>query len=111
MAETKQNATIYQGEYKILRFTLEDDFDPTDIPLYYRIAQQAQSATKVLVERDAITNDGNVVSVPLESEDTEGLREGDWYHELYLVDTPDRRSVLATGILTIIAAQAAKHEE
>lgn len=116
MAATDQDASIYQGEARTLRFTLTNaagaSYDPTGIDLFYRIAREAGSRSKVAYSRDGgITNAGAVVSVSLESDDTDELGAGDWYHELYEVENADDRHVLACGTLTVTAAQAARHTE
>lgn len=118
MPETSQNATIYRGgSYPDFTVELVDAagaaYDPTGIDLFYRIARQAgNTAAEVSLSRTtdpAITNDEDVVTIPLLTEVTEGLSSGSYYHELFMVDDDGERHVLMTGTLTVEKSQAARY--
>ena len=115
MAKTEQNARVKRGGSHNLRVGLTDENgDPLNlagITLHYRVARVASSSAPELVITDAdIGRDGSTAIIPLTTERTQQIPARRWYHELYMIDPEGERSVLMIGHLTVVSAQAAKHD-
>lgn len=115
MPAVNQNATIYRGgSYAIavpLKDASGDPLDTTGVDLFYRVAKQASSRSAVVSltrETDpAITNEADVVTIPLPTAKTKDLGRNIYYHELFMVEDGERH-VLMTGQLTVVQSQAAQ---
>lgn len=121
MATENQNATIKAGGSYKLEFQIDGEdgnpLDLTGLEIYYRAANKAHTSTPLLTvpnaaitrKEDATPGTPDVAVVPMKSADTEGLPDGDHYHEIYQVDAQGERFPLATGTLTVQHAQVAFH--
>lgn len=120
MVKVGQNATLYRGNRKILRYTITDEDnsnDPLDVTTYtLRFAVTITNSSGTPVEGAAViqldsTNQptqvvktdasSGVVDVILLAVDTIDLQPGEYYTELEGVDASGFTEVLATGTLTI----------
>lgn len=109
MAETRQDATIYRGTDNALVFTVADDADLAGEELVYTVARHPAGVAALVIERSAITHEGNEATVPIGDADSRALAPGVWFHELYTIEE-GTRLVLATGRLVVLPAQIARHE-
>lgn len=120
MVKVGQNATVYRGNRKILRFTIVDADNSNsalNVTTYtLRFAATITSASGDPVETAAViqidsTNDptqvvktdaaNGIVDVILVAADTSSLNPGEYYMELEGVDASSNTEVLATGTLTV----------
>ena len=120
MAKTAQDATLYRGNRKVLRYTVTDEDNsnaPLDITGYtIRWAATRTNASGNPIESGAVidlntTNDptqvvkttpaSGIVDVILLEADTTGLTPGSYYIELEGVDGSGNSEVFAVGTLTI----------
>ena len=107
MAKIKQDFEMYQGEDKLLTFAITDDADdPADLTsstatwmLAHKLALTNTVLTKITT--DGIVINGSNYEVTLLPSDTVGIEAGEFYHELRMVDSDGKESVVATGSATI----------
>ena len=120
MAKTDQNATVYRGNRKVLRYTVTDDDNAgaaLDITTYLmRWAATRTDASGDPIESGAVidlnstsnpsqvvktTPASGIVDVTLLEADTTSLTPGTYYIELEGVDASSNSEVFAVGTLTI----------
>lgn len=105
MALTGQNFVMHKGDDKILTFTITDATDVTGFSATWNMAVDAFS-TKLLTKTSGgggITFSGNKVLVTLDSANTKdsvtAIPEGNYYHELSLIDGSGKKNIAAIGIV------------
>ena len=125
MPSVNQNATIYRGADATIEITIVDSagdaLDLSSKEVVFRVANKARDVTKLLIEEPDITIASNVATIPITAAQSAELKvmprlneegsqdESDFYMECYLVES-GVVAVVTTGILTVKAAQAARHE-
>ena len=106
MAKTGQNATIYVGNYRELKFSIDDVLSVEDCTAYWAMAPTNTSVVNTLEKSSestpaGITLVGKIVTVILNSADTDDLEPGTYYHELRLVDADSKPSTPSIGTITV----------
>ncbi len=107
MGLTGQGFTMWKGDDKIIQFTIEDATDITGFSATWNVSVDVNS-TKLITKTSGgggITFDGNKVLIALAGSETKddvtSLPEGQYYHELELVDAQSKKTIAATGIIDL----------
>lgn len=95
MAQINQNFTKFKGDDFAINFTIEDVGDAEGFDASWKLDSTPQVVKTTAVD-GGITIEGNVVTVTLEKDDTVGLDDGVYTHELQLLDS-DEGGVVAHG--------------
>lgn len=122
MAKTAQDATVYQDNYWILRFTVVDEDtvgeparNVTNDRIYWSLARLSRDGEPLtddpILDYDStddpavvvkVTPLSGIVEVRLLAPTNEAIRPGDYYHELEVEDASGNPVVSATGTLTVL---------
>lgn len=119
MVKTNQNATVYAGNRKVLRFTVVDEDnsnDPLDLTaykVYFAMAKIGASSPRTadpLIDMNSVDDStqvvktdptNGVVDVILLAADTDLVKPDDYYIELEGEDPSGNTEVFAVGTLKI----------
>lgn len=108
MGKLLQNFTTWKGDYREIKFSIDDVVTAEGCTAEWAMASTEGGAaiiTKTTEDSPAtITISGKYVTVKLSPADTSSLTAGSYYHELRLVDTSTNPAVVATGTITLKAA-------
>lgn len=102
-----QNFTKWKGDDMLIVFTIEDVQSLTGYSAEWNVSVDPDS-TKLITKTNVsgITYDGNKVNVSVASAETNqnatNIPAGQYYHELQLVDPQGKKTVAATGIMTLL---------
>ncbi|MFA5567962.1 MAG: hypothetical protein WC972_04865 [Trueperaceae bacterium] len=103
--------SLYAGDTKSLAVEVKDDAgDPVSLDGVQKVRWQLGKAPNKapLIEKAlgaglAVTDSaGGAFVVSLDSEDTETLKPGDYYHEAEVIDADDNVSTVLAGTVTIL---------
>lgn len=109
MGKLTQNFTTWKGNYREIKFTIDDVASIEDADEVEWGMSVSESTAKLIHKTMAdlqITLSGKVVTVILEPEDTDedsGIAAGNYYHELRVVDGSGNPSTPAIGTVTLKA--------
>jgi len=108
MTTENQDFAIRQGESKDLDVTVTD-FEAGWDELTWSLATSNEAAGSLLEKTEGVgitvTSEGNgTLTIAIDSEDTENLAPGDYYHQLKIVDTLGNVSIVFCGTMTVIDA-------
>jgi len=111
MGKLDQNLTTWKGNYREIRFLIEDVVSVEDCTAAeWAMSETANSAaliTKKLTDNPvSITLSGKFVTVrlfPADTNQASGITAGNYYHELRLVDSAGNPSTPAIGTITLRA--------
>lgn len=106
MPAFNQNFELFQGVDKTIVFTETGSVNLTGSTITLILADEPNGTTALTLSGAAITLDstGAVISVVVADTDTVSLL-GEFYHELLAVDGSGNKTILATGLVLIHAAQ------
>lgn len=103
-----QNFTKWKGDDMLIVFTIEDVQSLTGYTAEWNLSVDTES-TKLLTKTSAggtITFEGNKAIVTVNSAETNqnvtAIPAGSYYHELQLIDPNGKKTVAATGTLTLL---------
>jgi hypothetical protein len=103
--------SMYAGDDKVLEAVVEDTsgtvVDITDIEVIrWKMAKTVRGpalVSKALGDGITLINGGEGrFDVALDGEDTEDLRQGDYYHEAEVIDSTGNVSTVFTGTISIL---------
>jgi hypothetical protein len=101
MTTTGQDFVVVAGDARTLRFTVEEHED-LDLLEATSLMWSAGGGPSLTADGDAVEAlEALVVVVRLLPEHTAGLVRGDYPYQLRVVDTQDRPSTLAEGVMTV----------
>jgi hypothetical protein len=98
MGLTNQNVEMWQGEDKVLRFTIEDAEDLAGATALWRLAPPRQPA---ILSKSVNIGSGNVIDVVLNSADTLDKASTTYKHQLRVTDAAGLRNKVAEGNLVL----------
>jgi hypothetical protein len=116
MPATDQNVQHWRGDTKVIIVPVKDDtgafVDLDGGSARWWLGRNAGAAgDKVLVKKASIGSGGIVLQledgywrarITIDPADTEGLKPGDYYHELEVIDADGAVSTVTTGTFTIV---------
>lgn len=111
MASKNQNVTIYAGDYLDLEVLVTyadgEPLSTSNITAKYKVAKSVKDEPIITKgTNDGIvltTEDGTMlVTISIDSEDTEDLKSYMYYHELELRDDTDRPFTVMTGKFIVL---------
>lgn len=107
MAAQGQNFTKWKGDDFTLVFTIEDAYDLTGYSAEWNVSVDVNSA-KLITKKSSlgqITFDNNKAIITVASSETNesvtSLPAGQYYHELQLIDSQNKRTVSAVGVFDL----------
>jgi hypothetical protein len=107
MGKLNQDFTTWKGNYRRIDFYIEDVSSVTGGTASWIMAADATSAALITktVAGGGIGLTGKTVSVyllPADTDDSSGIADGIYYHELRLVDVVNQPSTPAIGEVTLL---------
>src|SRR5687767_14791102 len=108
MTATDQNIVIWQGEDKPITVDLEDGdgapYGSTDgLTFSWRVSPSKDDRTSLIAKStgSGITNGTSLITIDLNSADSENLRPVDYYHECRVVDSSGEENVVFVGAFKV----------
>jgi len=106
MGKLNQNFTTWKGNYREIKFLIEDVATVEGCEAEWACAESDTSLIKNISKSSestpaGITFSGKTVTVILNPADTASMDAGDYYHELRLIDTSSNPSTPAIGTMTL----------
>lgn len=102
MAQVDQNFELWQGDHKILTFTVADVETLEGATIRWAAAYlTAYQPTAIEKTGQVDSAERNAFTVTLSTADTATLEPGIYYHEAEIVDAAGNKSTVVTGEMTL----------
>lgn len=105
MAVTEQNFKMFQGDHKVLLFTVEDMEDLTEAKIRWKVALRPTSEPLIIKSTEnagQIYIENNTFRVEINKEDTLPLdTRRTYYHEAEITDDAGYPSTVSTGKMKV----------
>lgn len=109
MAQIDQNFEMWQGDHKVLAFTVVDVESLEGATIRWAAAYLSPYKPVAVEKAGQMMMDGggdggaerNAFTVTLKTADTENLDPGTYYHEAEVVDAAGNKSTVAVGAMTL----------
>jgi len=99
VAQVGQDFELWQGDHKVLTFTVEDVASLDGATATWAVAYM-NAYNQTMIKKAGEIN-GNVFVVTLTRDDTAALEPGVYYHEAEIIDAAENKSTVAIGQMTL----------